>query len=195
MGLILSQNGWRGGLDIRLLSSVRAGTCLYGDASGDGGPVRGFHLLPSVPNSISYNSYVTQVTHNLHSTRAVSQYLVAFSLKPLCHQAVKLTVSCSPETAFEWSDIDRCSQVKNSGWFWAPQWQNRSEILQSSQLGIADTLQTRWVWQDLEKQHQPGLVCSSEWWVSALHAWGESEDTGLGAYMLTCTEWQHHTGM
>lgn len=104
VGLILSQNGWRGGLDIRLLSPVRARACLYGDMSGDGGPVTGFHLLPSL----------SKVTCSwplglLHSTKTISQYLVVFSLKPLCHQAVKLTVSCSPETTFEWSDTDRCS--------------------------------------------------------------------------------------
>lgn len=46
MGLILWKNGWRGGLDMRLLSSASA----RADVRGDGGPLRGFHLFLSLSN-------------------------------------------------------------------------------------------------------------------------------------------------
>lgn len=129
VGLILSPNGCRGGLDIRLLSSVRARTCL--------------------------------------GTRAVMEVLSQGST--CSHHYPKWPVS----------DTDRCScpawVTQTAAGLGPPQWRNRSERLRP-----ADTHQSRWVGQNLEKQHQTGLDCSSEC---------------PGALMLTCTEWQHHTRM
>lgn len=111
MGLILSKNGRRGGLDIRPLSSARARARSYGWferwwRSSQRGSTCSYHYL-NWPVGLS------------HSTKTVSQCLFLFSLK--------LTVCSSSETA--WVIYSRTALLftlnyLSSGSFCAPRCQN-----------------------------------------------------------------------
>lgn len=109
VGLILSQNGWRGGLDIRLLSTVTARVCLY--VRGDRGS--------SQRGSTCYHHYLKWPAVGFWVCHAAQKQSVNicfhFPPEPLCHQGLKMTLSSSPRTTFERSNAERCRTADRFG--------------------------------------------------------------------------------
>lgn len=97
--------------------------------SGNGGPVRGFHLLASLTKATS-----SRGSGLLRSIKPVSQYPVLFSLKPLRHRAVKLTASCSVSATDR--GVPSHPSHPTGGRLWAPQRQNLRTRRQAAPAGF-----------------------------------------------------------
>lgn len=113
MGLILSKNGWRGGLDIRPLFSARARACSYGWferwwRSSQRGSTCSYHHL-DWPVGLS------------HSTKTVSQCLFLFSLKQAVCSSSETTWVIYSRTALLFT-----LNYLSSGSFCAPRCQSRA---------------------------------------------------------------------